>query len=152
MALLITKHPAVVLELRRSKADSVNKLVYVLTANKKVKYPSPGGSKGRHSSIVYVGTTKKGAKRITSSVAARAWLLGEYGIRSLQVRVVTCKCVPGVSTWTKLERAILIVFKEMFGSLPKGNQKGHKLRVRDEFKKKYFKRDRIVSLITSFDE
>jgi len=57
------KHPA--LEIHRSGIPQ-EKLVYIAVANKALKYRR--GS----SSIVYIGTTKRGIDRITSSGAARS--------------------------------------------------------------------------------
>ena len=100
-----------------------NKLVYVARTNKMNRYPW-----GR-SRIAYIGTTKKGARRIASSAAVRGEdLLYEYGIKHLEFNVVTCGKVPGVETWRKLERALLIRFKERYGAIPKANKTGTKMR------------------------
>jgi len=118
-----------------------NKLVYVARANKRTRYPL-----GR-SRIAYIGTTKKGARRIASSAAGRGEeLLYEYGMKHLEFNVVTCGKVQGVETWRKLERALLIRFRELYGKIPRANIVGAKIRWQDELK--YFrleKLDRILS-------
>ncbi|MGD0168715.1 MAG: hypothetical protein ABSE54_03220 [Smithella sp.] len=97
-----------------------DKLVYIARANKKIKYPSHEKSR-----IVYIGTTKKGAKRIASSAALRGeQLLYEYGIKHLEFNIVTCTGRTGVETWKKLERALIIRFRERFGIPPKANKSG----------------------------
>ena len=59
------------------------KLVYVLVADKRLRYP-----KGR-SRIAYIGTTKKGVTRIAQSVAKRAEdILSLHGVRTFHARVV----------------------------------------------------------------
>jgi len=135
------------LKYRRTPAIVINriafkdrKLVYVARANKKIKYPL-----GR-SCIAYIGTTKKGARRIASSAVWKgADLLFEYGMKHLDLIVVVCARRQGVETWKKLERALLIRFRERFGAIPKANNQGKKMNWRDELD--YFttkKLDRII--------
>jgi len=60
------------------------KLVYVLIADKRLKY------KLGKSRIAYIGTTKKGSSRIAQSMAARAEdVLSIHGVRSFHARVIT---------------------------------------------------------------
>jgi hypothetical protein len=104
------------------------KLVYVLVADKRLRYPQ-----GR-SRIAYIGTTRRGVARVASSVAARAEdILGLNGVRSCHARVVTCRPRQRVRTWLKLERALLIKFKERFGDTPRCNTHGKKMKAIDEF-------------------
>ena len=129
--------PAIIID-RTAFHDS--KLVYVARANKRIRYPW-----GR-SKIAYIGTTKKGARRIASSAAYRGEnLLYEFGIKNLEFNVVTCGKVPGVGTWKKLERALLIRFRERFGAIPKANNSGQKTHWKDE--RRYFKIDRLDKLL-----
>lgn len=118
-----------------------NKVVYVARTNKKARYPL-----GR-SRIAYIGTTKKGARRIASSAAVRGEeLLYEYGMKHLEFIVVTCGKVQSVETWRKLERALLIRFRELYGRIPRANKAGERIRWNDELR--YFrieKLDRILS-------
>src|ERR1035441_5258254 len=93
-----------------------SKLVYLLVADKRLKY-----EKGK-SRIAYIGTTKKGVARIAQSVAARADdILSLHGVRTFHVGVVTCNPRRHVKTWCKLERALLLQFREVFGEVPKCN-------------------------------
>jgi hypothetical protein len=119
---------------------AARKLVYVILADKRLSYPS-----GR-SRIVYVGTTKRGLNRITASVATRApEVLGLRGVRSFSVHVLTTRGRQRVRTWHKLERAMLLVFKEEFGSVPFCNSHGSRFVETDEFR--YFRRQRILRVI-----
>lgn len=116
------------------------KLVYVLCADKRLKYP-----KGR-SRIAYVGTTKRGIRRLASSVADRAdQILELRGVRRFSARIVTCQPRQRVKTWRVLERAILLEFRSRFGTQPKCNTHGKRFRERDEFA--YFRRMRIRAII-----
>ncbi|MHB8405613.1 MAG: hypothetical protein ACYDCJ_09340 [Gammaproteobacteria bacterium] len=117
-----------------------NKLVYVLVADKRLKY------KDGKSRIAYVGTTKKGVARIAQSVAARAdGILSLHGVRTFHARVVTCKPRRNVETWKKLERALLLKFRELYGEVPKCNSHGKKMKVIDEFR--YFGKTGVENVI-----
>jgi len=62
------------------------RLVYVLVANKQFSY-----THGK-SLIVYIGTTRKGIKRIAESAAHHADdILGRHGITEVSARVITFK-------------------------------------------------------------
>lgn len=116
------------------------KLVYVLTANKKFKHPF-----GK-SSIAYIGTTKKGVLRVASSAAFRAEdILSRYGVNKITARIITCKPRPAVKTWIKLERALLLLFREMYGQVPPINKTGHKIKETDEFR--YFSREKLRKVV-----
>lgn len=133
--------------LERDEAISVsrvpigkNKLVYILVCDKKLQYPQ-----GR-SRIAYIGTTKKGLSRISQSVATRAEsILSLKGVREFHARIVTCRARQHVKTWHKLERALLLVFRDLFGSVPVCNSHGKKMKHLDEFD--YFSRDRLKTVI-----
>jgi len=102
-------------------AFKTDKLVYIARANKKIKYP---WAKSR---IAYIGTTKKGARRIASSAAWKGEdLLYQYGIKHLDFHIVSCGKRPNVESWKKLERALIIRFKEIHGAIPKANKVGGK--------------------------
>ena len=134
--------------LKRDSAMSVtsvaigsNKLVYVLVCDKKLKYPQ---GKSR---IAYIGTTKNGLSRIASSVAWRAnEILAIHGVRGFCARIITCQPRQRVKTWRKMERALLLKFREMFGEPPHCNTQGKNMRETDEFNK-YFTPDRIQKII-----
>ena len=117
-----------------------NKLVYVLVADKRIKY---SGGKSR---IAYIGTTKNGVTRIAQSVAFRADdILSLHGVRTFHARIVTCRPRQKVATWRILERAFLLCFRERFGEVPKFNSRGKKMKVTDEFR--YFRRAGVDSVI-----
>jgi len=116
------------------------KLVYVIVAQRPLKYPW-GASR-----IAYIGTTKKGLARVARSAAVRADdVLALHGVREFYVRILTCAPRPNVKTWVKLERALVLVFRQKYGALPRCNTMGEKMRARDEFD--YFKRDRIENVL-----
>jgi len=116
------------------------KLVYVLLADKAVEY------KNGRSRIVYIGTTKRGVSRIAQSAAFRAdKILGTRGVHSLSVRVVTCRRKQRTKTWVKLERALLLAFRDQYGDVPICNSHGKKIRELDEFK--HFSRARADRVI-----
>ena len=117
-----------------------DKLVYVLLGDKKVKYQD-----GR-SRIFYIGTTKTGASRVAGSAANRATdILQHRGVKSLEAHIVTCKPRQRIKMWNKLERAMLLVFRDLFGEAPKCNSHGKKIKETDEFD--YFARTRIEQII-----
>jgi len=117
------------------------KMVYVILADRNLRYPH------RKSKIAYVGTTKKGVGRIAASAAAKAEdVLTQRGVRKFYVRIVTCRPRPNVKTWVKLERALLLTFREMHGAVPQFNSQGKKIQEKDEFR--YFQRERIRKIIS----
>ncbi|MGE3274172.1 MAG: hypothetical protein AB7O67_03605 [Vicinamibacterales bacterium] len=114
--------------------------MYLLVADKKLKY------RGGRSRIAYIGTTKRGMSRIAQSVAARAEdILSLRGVQRFHARVVTCKPRQKVRTWHKLERALLIEFKNIFGEVPTCNSHGTKMKETDEFD--YFRRAGVRTVI-----
>ena len=116
------------------------RLVYVILAQKPLKY------RWGRSRVVYIGTTKKGMARIAQSVAARAeTVLDLYGVREFHVRILTCAPRPGLDSWVKLERALLLAFREKYGDLPKCNSAGKNMREDGVFD--YFKRERLGRLL-----
>jgi hypothetical protein len=117
------------------------RLVYVLVASRSQNY--------RHgrSRIVYIGTTAAGMKRIATSAAHFAdKILALHGVREFEARIVTCQGRRNVKSWHKLERALLLQFREMYGEIPFCNTQGVRMIEQDEFR--YFRRDRIRSIIT----
>jgi hypothetical protein len=116
------------------------KLVYALVANKRFKYP-----KGK-SRVVYIGTTRKGSSRVAHSVSYLAdAVLGMRGVRTMDARIITCRPRQRVRSWLKLERALLITFREMYGQVPHCNSHGRKMKVRDELG--YFSPSRLRSVL-----
>ena len=116
------------------------KLVYVLVASKGLKY---GKNRSR---IAYIGTTKKGGSRIAGSVSSRcSSILGLHGVKEFEARIITCRPRQRVKMWIKLERALLLVFREMYDAVPKCNIQGKRFVESDEFD--YFARARIKSIL-----
>lgn len=117
-----------------------SKLVYILVTDKRLKYP---GGKSR---VAYIGTTKRGLRRVATSAARHAdEIFSLRGVRSFEARVVTCQPRQRVRTWLVLERALLLAFKERYGAQPRCNSHGKRFRVRDEFE--YFRRKRLMSIL-----
>jgi hypothetical protein len=127
------------------QAFGARKLVYVAVANKPRKYPF-----GYRSPIVYIGTTKTGARRIAQSAAARAEaLLAGHGVNQISFHVVRCTPLRKVRTWVKLERALLLAFKHRYGAVPIANSAGKNARWRDELE--FFSQSRLLSVLQSFE-
>lgn len=119
-------------------------LVYVLVASRKQQYTYG------NSQIVYIGTTRRGINRIASSVAQRAKdVLALHGVKDFEVRVVTCQPRQRVKTWRKLERALLLRFRERYGKVPLLNKQGPKMRESDEFD--YFTRSRLDEILDGLE-
>jgi len=122
------------------EAKAEEKLVYVLVADKKIKY-----NKGR-SRIAYIGTTENGASRMAQSVAYRAdTILSLHGVRRFDARVVTSKPRQRVKTWKKLERGLLLRFKKLFGEVPFCNSHGKNIVTTNEFE--LFRQERLDRII-----
>jgi len=133
------KHPSITIH-RAAFGD--DKLVYIARANKKIDYPTFRNK----SRIAYIGTTKKGARRIASSAAWKGeQLLYDYGMKHLEFHIITCTRRSGVNSWRKLERALIIRFRERFGSPPKANKAGKFWRWKDE--KHYFSQNKLDQVI-----
>lgn len=134
----------------RSAALTINRgaiegaqLVYLALANRRIRYRY-----GR-SYIVYIGTTKAGASRIAASAAAKASeMLALRGVYELTFHVVTCRGRKRVKTWKKLERALLLTFREMYGEVPRCNKQGRGIRWMDE--PTYFSGSRLRDIIERF--
>ena len=119
------------------------KLVYIIRARRRHKY-----AKGK-SRVVYVGTTQRGVARIMESAATKASvLLTRHGIERMEIFIVTATQRQHVPTWKKLERALILEFKEMFGEPPLENKQGKRMVWRDE--KKYFRRERLQDVIRGY--
>jgi len=118
-------------------------LVYIAVVNKPLAY------RDGQSCIAYIGTTKAGVKRIATSAAYRApELLQLHGVHQLSFFVVTCVARKRVKTWQKLERALIITFKQRFGEPPKCNNKGTKQSWNDEHH--YFTQTRLEGIIRQY--
>jgi len=54
-------------------------------------------------------------------------LLSGYGIRHLEARIIRCGRKQAVETWRKLERALLLKFRESYGKIPLANKAGSRM-------------------------
>ena len=110
--------PKPVLTLSRD-ALKHERLVYVLIANKKLKYRN-----GR-SAVAYIGTTKRGVARVASSAAQRARsIFDHYGVRSVEARVIACPPRKRVKAWLQLEKALIYTFFNTYHEVPRCNTQG----------------------------
>lgn len=140
--LTIRSSSAAAVTITRAAVKS-EKLVYVAVANRPLKYQY-----GR-SRIAYIGTTKNGAHRMAASAAAKALeMLDLHGIKDLAFYTVTCKSRQNVKSWAKLERALLLIFREKFGSVPECNTQGSRMKWKDELS--YFARQRLEGVIEQY--
>ncbi len=134
------RKPAVIIS---RSAVARDHLVYIAVANKPMRYRY-----GR-SRIVYIGTTRAGASRIAQSAAGKAnHMLALHGVTHLQFYVVSCPRRQRVQTWKKLERGLLLCFREQFGEVPECNTQGRRMKWRDELK--YFTERRMRSVIFKY--
>lgn len=135
-----TASPAVTITRTATKASE---LVYIAVANRPIKYPL-GSSR-----IIYIGTTKNGAERIAASAAAKAnQMLGLHGVKKLELYVVTCSFMAKVKTWHKLERGLILSFKDLYGEPPKCNVVGKNMRWTDELE--FFTKRRLSGVIGQY--
>ena len=138
----LKKSPAITM---RRVALEHERLVYVICADRKLKYP------GGYSQIAYIGTTKNGVARFIQSAAYRSWdVLWSRGVQSFDVRIVTCRARQGFKSWVKLERALIITFREMFGEPPMCNVQGRRIKLADEYER--FSEDRLKRIIETLSD
>ncbi len=95
------------------------KVVYLLVARSPLKY------KGGRSQIVYIGTTRKGVRRISGSAAHHAEeIMARRGLKVIDVFVVSCDSRSGLQTWEWLEDALIAEFRAEYEQLPMCNDRG----------------------------
>lgn len=141
--LRVRLHRPPVLTVRRTNVTK-DRLVYLIAAARPQRYRY-----GR-SRVVYVGTTRTGLGRIAASAAHRAGaVLKLQGVREFDVVIVTCQGRPGVQTWRKLERALILCFRGRYGDVPALNKQGERIRKRDEFC--FFRQERLEQLLQNFE-
>jgi hypothetical protein len=98
------------------------------------------------SRVVYIGTTKRGINRMAASVATKApAVLGSHGVNGFDVHVLTCTPRQHVKGWRILERALLLTFRDKYGSVPRFNTHGKSMVATNEFA--YFVRNRLERLL-----
>ena len=133
-------------------ATKVRKLVYLLIANRPLRY-----ARGKYSRIVYIGTTERGVRRIASSASTKIVDAVDKirGLHRLDAYVVWARSRQGsqrhegMNFWQTLERALLLRFCNRYGRPPILNRVGQRMRERREFE--VFKKrtiDRIISRYT----
>jgi len=123
-----------------------DRLVYVICADRKLRYAN-----GKFSQIAYIGTTKNGLSRLSSSAAQRAAdVLWSHGVQSFDIRLVTCLGRKGLKSWRRLERAMIIAFRDMFGVVPLCNKQGIWFEEDSEFRT--FNRSRIEQVIRDLSD
>jgi hypothetical protein len=95
---------------------------------------------------VYIGTTKNGANRVAQSAAYWAEpILRGHGVQNFEARIITCRPRQNVKSWVKLERGLLLVFRDTYGEVPKCNTQGKNIIETDEFR--YFSRSRLKRVL-----
>ncbi len=127
------------------RAVKARRLVYVICTPRPQKYPL-----GR-SRVIYIGTTQVGIHRLASSMATKAAdVLRERGVRFLDVFAVTCPPRPGLDSWKRLERDLLVTFNILYGRVPKSNTSGKNF-TPDKLSK-IFPYRRLVKVLRGFAE
>src|SRR6266446_1199702 len=115
-------HPAITIT---RTAYAASELVYIAYANKPLRYLH-GDSR-----IAYIGTTKNGVWRVASSAAWKAYdVFSRKGVHTLEFYIIATPRRGRHATYRKLERALLLRFRERYGSIPAANKQGHRLRWR----------------------
>ena len=95
------------------------KICYLAVSNKDIEYPY------RKSRIAYIGTSERGHKRMLESAGRIAGkVLQKYGITGIDFHVVSCRGKRGGRSWEWLEKALLLSFKGIYGSVPFANKQG----------------------------
>lgn len=142
MKVHLASKPAMIVHRRILTKD---RIVYLLVGRKPFKYH---GGKSR---IAYIGTSKRGARRIASSAAYRAdEVFSKWGSREMDVFIVTSQAKPGLKSWGYLERALLALFVSRYHQLPFCNKQGKKYKF-DERLQKLFKYRALYDILTEFD-
>ena len=126
-------------------AYAASELVYIAYANKPLHYQH-GVSR-----IAYIGTTKNGVWRVASSAAWKAEdLFKRKGVHTLEFYIIAAPRKGKQASYRKLERALLLRFRERFGSIPHANKQGKNLRWRDEYD--YVTPQKVERIIDDFSE
>jgi hypothetical protein len=118
--------------------------VYVFVASRPHKY------KHEKSRIVYIGTTRKGLRRLVDSAYDRSDSIFGWGVRSFEAYLITCPPRQRVRMWLKLERAMLAAFRERFGSYPKANRDPVKPKADNAFQ--YFSRAKVNQILDTLSQ
>ena len=76
-------------------------------------------------------------------------MLKLHGVKELQFYVVSCRSRQRIKTWHKLERALLLTFREVYGEIPLCNSQGNKLKWKDELQ--YFTAKHLRGVIERYE-
>lgn len=126
-------------------AYAASELVDIAYANKPLRYQH------EDSRIAYIGTTKNGVWRVASSAAWKAGdLFTRKGVHTLEFYIIATPRKGKHAIYRKLERALLLRFRERFGSIPHANKQGKNLRWRDEYD--YVTRQKVERIIDDFSQ
>jgi hypothetical protein len=108
------------LTLTRSRQWDKKRMAYILVANKSYKTDA-----GKRSRVIYIGTTAKGAGRPAASAVNKASQVfyKDYGVKTIELFIVTCAGVKAMPTWKRLEAALIHTFWNIHHQIPKYNKK-----------------------------
>jgi hypothetical protein len=141
MRVQLASKPAMTVHRRILTKD---RIVYLLVGRKPFKY------RGGRSRIAYIGTSKRGARRIASSAAHTAdEFFSKRGSRQMDVFIASCEARPGLKSWEYLERALLANFLAQYQELPFCNRQGKKYKF-DEKLQKMFKLKGLYKILMGF--
>jgi hypothetical protein len=142
MKVHFTSKPAMTVHSRILTKD---RIVYLLAGMKPFKYL------GGRSRIAYIGTSKRGARRIASSAAFRTdEVFSKRGSRQMEVFIASCSAKPGLKSWKYLERALLAQFLAWYRELPFCNKQGQKYKF-DEKLMRMFRLKALHRILMRFD-
>lgn len=122
-------------QLRRQPVLTINRvgrsdtrLVYFLYVDCLLHYPI------RPSRIVYIGATTTGVERIAKSAAYRAGdVFHRFGAERIDASALVIKPLRRARDWERiLERALILEFRDAFGSAPTCNVQGRMTVRREE--------------------
>ncbi len=108
-----------VIKLARSRQLQKNKMAYILVCNKSYLTQS-----GRRTYIIYIGTTSQGAGRPAASAVNKASrFYKDFGVKMIDVYVVTCQGQKNIRSWERLEAGLINAFWNIYHQMPKHNKK-----------------------------
>jgi hypothetical protein len=122
-------------------------MTYILVANKKFKYPS-----GERTHVLYIGTTRKGARRPAASAVEKAMAMfgSVRGVKQIGIYLLNSESRRNVKTWQKLESALLAIFRQRYFRLPQENKKRGEYGNEEDIR--YFKRENLLKILRVFEE
>lgn len=142
MKVHLTSKPAMTVHRRILTKD---RIVYLLVGKRTFKY------QGGRSRIAYIGTSKRGARRIASSAAHRAdEVFSKRGSKQMDIYIASCSARPGLKSWKYLERALLAQFLGWYQQLPLCNKQGQKYKF-DEKLQRMFRLKALYRILMKFD-